>query len=102
LIYKLVEFIRDENNKNKLFDSFKFHMDAQKEVSDKDFKKILDDIKIKNTAKQRQHLFKLLDSDNDVMVSYGELEVFLNSYESDKDLSTNIISRGLKNQSVLK
>jgi hypothetical protein len=102
LIHNLLEFIRDENNKNKLLDSFKSHMDSQKEVSEKDFKKILDDIKIKNTAKQRQHLFKLLDSDNDVFMNYEELEVFLNFYESDKELSTNIISRGFRGQSVLK
>lgn len=102
LIHNLLEFTKDEKNKNKLLDSFKAHMDAQKEVSEKDFKIVLDNVGIPNTAKQRQQLFKLIDKNNDVMMDYSELEDFLNTYDSRRELSSNILSKGLKNQPVMK
>ncbi len=68
-------------------------MDAQKEVNFKGFKTILDEAKIPNNETQINQLVLILDTDKDVMLSYEELEDFLDQYDEKKPIASNLFSQ---------
>lgn len=99
LIQDIKKYISNKDNKQKLFDTFGKYQDSQKEVSIDQMKEIFDQNQIANTKQQREALFKIIDSDNDVMVSVDEFKKFIKKYDSDVPLVTNIFNRdGKKNK----
>jgi Ca2+-binding EF-hand superfamily protein len=76
-------------------------MDGQREVDQEGLQVVLDEAGINNTKTQRQQFYKLLDSDNDAMISYKELETYIDNYNPDKGIATNMMDKGLQNGNML-
>lgn len=75
-------------------------MDDQREVDRDTLGELFTKNKIENSKAQLQNLFKVIDTDNDVMVNLEEFEAFLRDYDPKKQLSTNILTKsgGKKNK----
>lgn len=54
-------------------------------------KKVLDEVKIENSKKQREHLFKLIDTDKNVVISKAEFTKYMDDYNEKLPLSANIL-----------
>lgn len=75
------------------------YQNSREEVSIDQLKQILDENGIANTKKQREYLFKIMDSDNDVMVSVKEFKDFISKYDAEVSIGTNILNKdGKKNK----
>lgn len=99
LIQDIKKYVANADNKKKLYDTFDKYQDSQKEISIDQLKQILDANGIANTEQQRKYLFKIMDSDNDVMISVNEFKNFISKYDSSVPLVTNIFNKeGKKNK----
>ena len=99
LIQDIKKYVSNADNKKKLYEAFDKYQDSQKEISIGQLKQILDANEIANTKQQREYLFKIMDSDNDVMVSVNEFKNFISKYDSSVPLVTNIFNKeGKKNK----
>jgi hypothetical protein len=90
-----------DGGKAKLLKIFEKHMDGQREVDKEDLKKVLDEAGIESSEVQIQNLFKLLDNDKDVMISYEELEKYIDSYNPEKSIASNMLGKGTNNGNML-
>ena len=99
LIQDLKKYISNADNKKKLFDTFEKYQDSQKEITIDQFKTVLDTVGIANSKQQREYLFKVMDSDNDVMVSVTEFKNFISKYDTNVSMMTNVLNKdGKKNK----
>ena len=101
LIHNLISYTNKENGKENLLKIFEKYMDAQNEVDESGLEKVLNDAGIKNTSTQRSHLLKLLDSDKDIMLSYDELKKYIEDYNPNISISSNMLSKGGNNKGML-
>lgn len=53
---------------------------------------ILNEVKIENNKKQIEHLFKLIDSDKNIVISRAEFEKYLTDYNEKEPISSNILN----------
>jgi len=101
LIHYLITYTSKDDNKKKFLNVFEKYMDDQNEVSEEELEKILDEVEIKSTQAQRNHLIKLLDTDKDVQLSYDELKTYLDNYNTDMSIASNMMGKGSKQGNML-
>ena len=77
---------------DKLMKAFTKHADEENEVTVDGLANVLDEVGIKNSTKQIEHLFRLIDTDKDVNVSKAEFAKYLETYNEKKSLGANILS----------
>lgn len=94
LIHNLISFTNKEGGKEKFLEIFEKYMDAQNEVDESGLEKVLNDAELKNSSQQRTQLLKLMDSDKDVMLSYDELKKYIENYNPEISMTSNMLAKG--------
>ena len=93
LIQDIKKYVSSADNKKKLYETFDKYQNSQKEISIDQLNQILDANGIANTKKQREYLFKIMDSDKNVMISANEFKNFINKYDDEVSIGTNIFNK---------
>lgn len=75
-------------------------MDSENEFDQKGLKGALEEVGIANSKIQREALFKIMDTNNDVMISKHELEKFIDNYDSKKSVGANLLIKGSESKGV--
>lgn len=100
LIFDITKFCSNEADKKKLFAAFEKRMDSENEFDQKGLASALEEVGIATTKVQREALFKIMDTNNDVVISKHELEKFIENYDSKKSLGANLLTKGAENKGV--
>ena len=66
-------------------------MDAQGEVNMNQLGEVFQEVGINTNKKQKEHFFKIADTDNDFMINKMELENVLEKYDDNKSLTENLL-----------